>query len=126
MDAALRRKLYRDVRRKLDAHGIRATWIDSWEKAEAFPNLREAVLPRIRTGTDYLVALHEIGHVAYPDAAIHASDTGAYGVIACEGAAWAWAAASIPPHLVAQLPEESWGVIGECFGSHCRHVAGSP
>lgn len=123
MDKALRRKLYRDVRAHLDRLSIRVTWIEGWERAESFPVLREAVLPRIRTGADYLVALHELGHIAYPDAALHVSDTGAYGIIACEGAAWAWAAASIPPALANALPPESWLVVGDCFGSHVAYAA---
>lgn len=126
VDAALRRKLYRDVRRHLNAQGVSVTWIEEWEGATAFPALREAILPRIRTPEDYLVALHEIGHIAYPNALAHAFDDDVYGIVVCEGAAWAWASAAIPAELAAQIPADAWKVVGECFSSHARWASVSP
>ncbi len=57
-------------------NGIEITWIQSWLKAVAFVEARMVDIPEPITRPDYMVGLHEFGHVlAGPD----------------ELAAWRWA-----------------------------------
>jgi hypothetical protein len=115
--------LRRHLKELAAANDVSLTWIKGWERAEAFPVAREAVLPRIRTGGDYLVALHELGHILSFEASLWAHATDPYGIVLCEGAAWAWASANVSPEAVPLLSEEDWDVVGQAFSSHAAYVS---
>lgn len=106
-------------------NGIRLTWTNSWDQAEAFPLLSEAVVPRITTGGDYLICLHELGHCLAPgiiDLEMP-SDTPRFASLASEGLAWAWAASEAAQSL---LEPGDWEAAVAALGSHYRRLPTAP
>lgn len=106
-------------------HGIDITWTSSWRRAEAYPQLSWAVLPTVRRPSDYLIALHELGHIA----SAHAQTPdfgGPYCDLLCEGASWAWAAEHALPSLARHLRAEDWNLVGYAFRSYLKLVALTP
>lgn len=98
---------------------VLVTWCDSWHDAEAWVELRSVTLPRIHVAADYLVALHELGHVLAPDAERLEEAPGMYGRLVREGAAWAWAASVALP-----VSPDTWEIVldlslvGRYLGPH--------
>lgn len=81
-------------------HDLTLRWVSSWSRAESFPELREVLAPRCHTGADYLIGLHEVGHVLDPLAVELAKDGTVRGTLLCEAAAWSWALAeAMTEHL---------------------------
>lgn len=111
-------ELETEIRDIAGAHDIRLTWTTSWKQAESFPRLRECLVPHVRTGGDYLVGLHELGHVLSPDAYGLTDRTDSYSLILCEGASWAWAVSMIRPDLLPCLTPADWDTAAHCFRSH--------
>lgn len=88
-------------------HDVSLHWCDSWDQAETFARAREVRIPFIDDGQDYLIALHELGHVIAAGAqALEATGrTDPFTNLALEGLAWAWAASVCD---VALLEPEDW------------------
>lgn len=107
-------------------HGVTIRWISDWRRAESYPEAMQAMVPRIRTGSDYMVALHEIGHCASPESARLARAKDTYGHVLCEGAAWAWATAASKRSLTRRLTNEDWAVVGAAVGSHIAWASMQP
>ena len=104
-------------------HKIRLTWITSgWDHAESFPEERTAYVPVITRGSDYLVALHELGHCADPLARSLVWTQDIHGLVLTEGAAWAWAAENALAPLRNRLTAKDWALIGTAFGSYIRRT----
>lgn len=82
------------------------TWVPRRDLAESFPSLGHARVPEIESGYDYLVALHEIGHCAFPGHMEAEHDDSKYGRLARESLAWSWAAAIAYP-----VPPATWPAI---------------
>jgi hypothetical protein len=81
-------------------HRITLSWLTrGWLKAHAYPPLRTAIVPRVTSGLRYLVALHELGHVADRGARYWQDHEAGYGLSVCEGYAWAWAAEHRSPDI---------------------------
>lgn len=78
----------------------------AWRYAEAFVQAREVLVPYPRLPEDYLIALHELGHVLSHDAdrLEHRSGTEAH--LTREAAAWAWAA-----DQALAVPPEAWNTV---------------
>ena len=70
---------------------ISIVWADS-QRAESFPDAR-VIIPKPKNGYLYLIALHELGHCLSSGARLWSTNEDIYGEVACEGFAWAWAAA---------------------------------
>lgn len=98
---------------------VTVTWCDSWHDAEAWVELRSVTLPRIHVAADYLMALHELGHVLAPDAEHLETAPGVYGRLVREGAAWAWAASvALPVSLDTWEIVLDLSLVGRFLGPH--------
>lgn len=117
------RRMRQHVEQLADEHGITVTWVTSSWKAEAFPAGWHAAVPEIHGGDDYLVALHELGHVADDVARKRHRRTGRYDEVLVEGAAWAWAAEHADPALARRLGPADWISVASGFTSHLAYHA---
>jgi hypothetical protein len=115
-----------DITRLARENEIDLHWTEHRWDAEAFPELRQAIVPRIRNVGDYLLGLHELGHVLAPEARAYDQDTAVYACLLTEGAAWAWAMANAAPEFVAVAKDEDWATVHEAIGSHYRWAALCP
>lgn len=112
----------------LKLHDIKATWIsgpDWLHKSESWFASRMVTIPKPYTPQQYLVALHEIGHIL---AVIRWADRTGYPVaeykLMYEAAAWGWAVEHIHPQLDQRMPEKTFlRIIGEGFASHAWDLA---
>lgn len=87
-------------------HDVEIVWrlLSEHDNMEASIAARTVWVPRPYNFRMYLIALHEFGHILSPLAVkLHyANTTGTadlQGYLACEGAAWGWAAENIDPDL---------------------------
>lgn len=99
-------------------HRIHVTFITTIEDAHSYPSAREAIVPFPVTGADYLIALHEFGHVASRMSSRHSDSGTTDKVLVCEGAAWAWAANNLHPELASKLRASDFNYAGACWLSH--------
>jgi hypothetical protein len=105
--------------------GLELIMRGGWTKAEAWVEERAVRVPAIRSGRDYLVALHELGHILSPHArGLHEAGV-LYDEISCEGYAWAWAAAHAEPALAIAISAREWALAGKGFVSYLRFAATS-
>jgi hypothetical protein len=112
-------KMTAHVHHCASAHGVTVHWITSgWRNAESFPEEMTAYCPVIRSASDYLIALHEIGHCADPTAREFNEATDIRGIVLCEGAAWAYAAEVMLPSLRRHLRKADWDRVGYSFRSY--------
>lgn len=84
---------------------------------------RRIEVPPIVRASDYLCALHEIGHIASKRAQRKDDMPCGADEINVEGAAWAWAADRAMPEIVAKMSESEWAGIGSAMVSYIRHHA---
>lgn len=103
-------------------HTIKVRRVSTWEKAAARPDLRVVWVPRVRTKMDYVVALHEFGHVLdrraarlYAREGDEPADTA--NEIVMEAAAWAWALKHLDRTVVGEMSEPLRREIGRCWAS---------
>lgn len=101
-------------------HRITLFWLNEWGHAESFPEGRYALVPEISSAADYLVALHELGHVVSQVARRLVRSSTVYDYITMEGAAWAWAAEHADPELTGLLTASDWRVLLKCWKSNLR------
>lgn len=99
-------------------HGVEVSWVSSWGLAEAWVEGKVVAIPRIRTGRDYLVGLHELGHCISPEAVRLHDQFATLTALACEGWAWAWAAANADPEIARGLDARQWRLVASSFGSY--------
>lgn len=126
MDPGLRQRMARHVQDLADEHGIPVTWKPGWRNAEAFPSIPAITVPVIRSPRDYLVALHELGHVLSPESASLHDTPGpmwSYLGIVSEGAAWAWAATAAKPALVRHFRAKDWDAVAYAFRTYLQLAA---
>lgn len=97
-----------------DEHEVSLTWTTAWDKAMAYPDLYEAVVPCVRGAGDYLVGLHELGHILDPEARrFGVREDDLHQALLCEGAAWAWAAMEALP-----VPKAAWARVADSLLSY--------
>lgn len=100
----------------------------AWDTSEAALTTMMVMIPKqIRTGTDYLAALHEIGHLVDPDAreldVLRSRKEGKKRVSDMmetalnEAAAWAWAVQNAEPRILKAFTKADWKRIGCCWVS---------
>lgn len=118
MDPRLVERMNRHVDQLAEEHGITVYRVRSWRDASALDGT--AFVPEITRPFHYLIALHELGHCAAPDAGRldEASDDDGYSVILAEGAAWAWAAQHTKPSLARHLRAADWDRAGYAFRTY--------
>lgn len=104
-------------------YGVSLHYVDSWEVAESYPANMTAAVPRISRPRDFLVGMHEVGHCADPDARKHVDAADVYGILRCEGSAWAWAIHMIPGGLADRITAREWDTAAYCIRTHWRFQA---
>ena len=96
-----------------------------WNRSVAFPNTRIVYLPpRILSPSpmtdaiDYLISLHEIGHVVDRRATklFHLDDETS--TIMCEAAAWAWAYRNIDQVACPVVPRRTRAVVASLWSTY--------
>lgn len=120
MDPRVAARMSEHVREVAAEHGIRLTWIKSWRQAIAFHETKHAYVPEITHPSDYLFALHEVGHLASPDSLEAWDGEGGYSSILCEGAAWAWAATTARPALTRHLRAKDWDLVAYAYRTYLQ------
>jgi hypothetical protein len=122
LSAELRERATAHVERLGRRRGIevvfhaRHNWHGSaWSNGE----LRRTSGPHIVSPLDYLVHLHELGHIATRRKA----EVGVDAAVADEGAAWAWAAAQADPVIMKRMSAAEWQLVGKFFTSYVQHTA---
>lgn len=72
---------------------------------------RKITGPPVRTALDYIVHLHELGHIM---------DFGLTEGTLGEAKAWAFASAHADPEIMATMTETAWVAVGRFFTSYMR------
>jgi hypothetical protein len=108
------------VKETATAAGLHVTFKDDpdYDESGAYPDASEVVVPVIRQPIDFLVALHELGHCLSPEATAAHRRQDPYSAVISEGAAWAWAAASMPAWAKRSIRRKDYARAAELFGSH--------
>lgn len=99
-------------------HGVEIAWVSSWGLAEAWVEGKVVAIPRVRTGRDYLIGLHELGHCLALEAVRLHDQFDTMTALACEGWAWAWAAANADREIARGLDAREWRLVASSFGSY--------
>lgn len=109
-----------------EKHRIYVRRSRTWDTSEADGVTMMVQIPKvIRTGTDYLAALHEIGHLVDPVAREHEMrwsrskgkrHTDAE-TLMVEAAAWAWAVRNAKPAILKAVTKADWRRVGMCWAS---------
>lgn len=92
-----------------------------WD-SECHINTRQVWVPRqLRAPIDYLVALHEFGHILSP-VAVHlfSNHMPLERTAAMEAAAWAWAVQAAEPEVFDEMTEKDWTHVAKSMVSHIR------
>lgn len=98
----------------------------NWETAHSYIEFREISAPKVREGIDYLVNLHEIGHIVSTTAQRYARypSEDAHADMMKEAAAWAWAVLAADPALMAKMGPKPVAQAAECFLTYMLSAAG--
>lgn len=121
MKRKLRNQMRRHVLDVAEQHGVTVTWtLKGWRHGTAFVDVDQeggglVVLPRILTAGDYLICLHELGHVIDENALRYYNSVAPYDVALCESAAWAWAAENVAEEIRPHLRLKDWRRAGEAW-----------
>lgn len=99
-----------------EVYNVRIHWTDkAYTDAESDVGTRQVWLPKVRTTVDYLVALHEFGHILSPLAVTLHNIGNLQEEMACEAAAWGWAFENAAPELVDLLDDDDWTTLLALF-----------
>lgn len=100
--------------------GVRLRWVEDWR--DAVCHQKSAKVPVVRSVTDYLVGLHELGHRGQPYARrMHRAHDAR--VLVREAWAWVWAIEHALPRLMALTTERDWQELAECRPAYLDYVA---
>jgi hypothetical protein len=124
LNSHLREVAEAHVKKLARRHQIRVRRTKNWINSEADFVTRQIFCPaEFRTGLDYLIALHEIGHLMTPDAEPHIFyEPGIASVLRDEAAAWGWALEHADPDLIEAMTKTDWRRVGHCWISHAGRV----
>lgn len=94
----------------------------SGQHGEAHPTTRQVWVPDLRRPIDYLVALHELGHVC-SKSALRFHDRfdkkGAHADrAACETAAWSWAVEHVDTDVLPHIGRGTWQRLGALWATY--------
>lgn len=123
MEDVVAERMTRHIEDLAKQHGVRLRWVPSWRKAEAIPGIFTALVPEIRRPSDYLFALHELGHIASPVARRLTEKPGHHNTVLCEGAAWAWATEAAEPALARRLTARDWDRVAYAYRTYLQASA---
>jgi hypothetical protein len=107
-------------------HEITRKWIKRWQRSYALLAPRLIYAPKVSSPIEYLINLHEMGHVVsstarryqrFPSTDLHAD-------MMREAAAWAWALLSGDPSILDTVPEKDWALMADCLVTYFRAAAG--
>lgn len=103
-------------------HGIRLHTAKSRWRSEAHLGTRQVWVPKhMRAPIDYLIGLHEFGHILSPMAVhLHSNHMPMERTAAMEAAAWAWAIQAAEPEVFDEVTEKDWRLVAEAMVSHIR------
>lgn len=112
-------------------HGITVKVTAHRSDSEAFIAARTVWVPERMTKVNYLVALHELGHVACDLARrlhyrhVHRCSWGEASerdaLLACEAAAWAWAWNSVDAGVLPKVGRKTVAAVAQMWGTHLVH-----
>lgn len=115
-------------------HRITVRRTKEWSTSEADLLSRQVfIAKRIRSGIDYLAALHEIGHIVDRTARrrdlrfcnAHEREPGrqvGYERLLLEAAAWAWAIKNARPVILQGFTKGDWRLVGNCWIGYAGRV----
>lgn len=120
MDARVLAEMTEHLLDLAEEHGVSVIWtrkgwkhaeayVDTTASGEAFPKRGGIVIiPVVKTPADYLIGLHELGHVLDENSTrfVYARDQ--YEEILTESAAWAWAAEHLPQRFLRHIRAKDW------------------
>jgi hypothetical protein len=92
-------------------HRVKLRWKTRRWESQAHVETRQAWVPKaMRSPLDYFIALHELGHVVSPLAALLHNGSGASWEFefTSEAAAWSWAYESADPELLRLMTQRDW------------------
>ncbi len=98
---------------------VEVVWKDKESQWQSHESTRLVWVPYPTSGHRYMVALHELGHIASRVArrwGHRYSEPGGESLV--EGAAWAWAAMAADPDLVEHTADDDWAVVGRMLGTY--------
>lgn len=79
-----------------------------------------------RAGIDYLICLHELGHVCSALARkLHRRFDEPEYEAACEGAAWSWGLENGDPNVIALAAPHDFQLAAQCWLSHVHPLTGT-
>lgn len=128
MDKQLAEEMTEHLSSVAAEHAISIVWTKKgWLHAEAFIDTRAdgipgagglVVIPVIRRPADFLIGLHELGHVLDENARrfLYARDQ--YEEILCESAAWAWASENLPKRFLKHIRAKDWNRVGYAWRTY--------
>lgn len=117
MEARVAEEMTEHIRELGRQHHVTVNWTrQSWQRAAAFPDpdapagwqRGSVIIPVIRRPSDYLVCLHELGHVIDENSLRFVLARNQYEEILCESAAWAWAAEQLPSRFQRHIKARDW------------------
>lgn len=122
----MNRKLAQNhVDRLIRAHNLTLVQDRPAEQAKIILETRTVYGPKLRTVTDYLTTLHEIGHIVSTQSlgwgTRHARSRGrrrTHDRFMSEAAAWAWAYQHASPTILKQASERDYGRLGSLLMSY--------
>ncbi len=110
------------LRKKYD---IERQWIKDWEKSYAVPSARLIKAPKVKTAIDYLINLHEMGHIVSITARRYHrfESTDLHAEMMRESASWAWALTHGDHTILETVPERDWMLMSDCLVTYFRAAA---
>lgn len=123
---AFARKAEAHLKRLRAEHDIQRVWCKHWHRAYAHVSARQVHVPKANTGIDYLINLHEMGHIASSTARRYTAfpSTDLNAEIMREASAWAWAMLHADPALLLSVTKEDWERAASCLMTYMQAVAG--
>lgn len=119
MTPAQRARAQEHVAELCSKHRITARRASRWYKAVAFPLTRIIYFPpRMENETDYLVSLHEIGHVVDRRASKLWLTENQTNAILCEASAWAWAYRNVDRQACPVIPRHTRNAIAGLWSTY--------
>lgn len=116
---ALRQLAVEHVEHLAERHGVRLRWTRTMYTSEVDYMIRTAFVPKeLKYGADYLVTLHEIGHLVARGARGDEYDERPGHLVKVEAAAWSWALNNALPGLLEALTIKDRRTIGLCWASY--------
>ena len=122
-DAKRAEKHLASLRKKYD---IKRHWIKRWDRSFALMAPRSIRAPKVKEPIDYLVNLHEMGHIVSSTSRRYQrfGSTDLHAEVMREASAWAWAVMEADPIIVATLTNKDWHKVSDCLITYFRAAAG--